>query len=287
MTLDGFVSSLSSGMTIGIGGWGPRRKPMALVRAILRSDITDLIVVAYGGPDVGMLLAGGRIRKLIYGFVSMDAIPVDPWFRKAREAGSFEAREIDEGLLQWGLRAAGMRVPFLPTPVGLGSDVLTANPEFRTVLSPYADGEEFLAMPALKLDVALLHATRADRMGNAITLGPDPFFDELFARAADRCYVSTDVLVDRLDLDAATAMAQRYERCFVTGVIETRCGAHPTTNPPHHGWDLSALKAYAAAARAEGGWDRYFAETIADGEDSYVGKMGGTDAIRALPQPVF
>jgi glutaconate CoA-transferase subunit A len=287
MTLDEFVSGLSSGMTIGIGGWGARRKPMALVRAILRAGISDLTVIAYGGPDIGMLLAAGRIRKLVYGFVSLEVIPVDPWFRKAREAGSFAACELDEGLLQWGLRAAGMRLPFLPTPVGLGSDVLKVNPAFRTVRSPYEDGEEFLAMPALKLDVALLHATQADRMGNVVTSGPDPFFDEFFARAADRCYVTTDALVDRLKLDAATAPTQRYERCFVTGVIETACGAHPTANPPFHGWDLQALKAYADAARAEGGWERYFANTIESGEDAYVDRMGGIEAIRRLPRQVF
>ena len=56
------VGQLSSGMTLGIGGWGPRRKPMALVREILRSDLTDLTVVAYGGADVGMLCAAGKVK---------------------------------------------------------------------------------------------------------------------------------------------------------------------------------------------------------------------------------
>ena len=136
LTAAAVVGTLRDGMTIGIGGWGPRRKPMALVRALLRSPLRELTVIAYGGPEVGMLCAAGKIKKLIYGFVSLDAIPVEPWFRRAREAGSFEARELDEGLLQWGLRAAAMRVPFLPTPVGLASDVMRMNPEFRTVRSP-------------------------------------------------------------------------------------------------------------------------------------------------------
>lgn len=60
MTAQDVVSRLSSGMTIGIGGWGSRRKPMALVRALLRSGITDLTVVSYGGPDVGLLAAAAR-----------------------------------------------------------------------------------------------------------------------------------------------------------------------------------------------------------------------------------
>lgn len=284
---DAMVASLRDGMTIGIGGWGPRRKPMTLVRAILRSNLRDLTVVAYGGPEIGMLLAAGKIRKLIYGFVSMDAIPADPFFRKARQTGAVDAREIDEGLLQWGLRAAAMRVPFLPTRTGLGSDVLKVNPEFRTVKSPYDDGEVLLAMPALKLDVALLHATVADQLGNTLTLGVDPYFDEHFARAADRTFVSADEVVDRLQLDPGTAMSNRYERCFVTGVIEAPGGAHPTTSPSRYGWDLPAMKAYAAAAGEDDGWDRYRADVIGGDEAHYTDKFGGRDAICALPQTVF
>src|SRR5574339_590680 len=91
-------AELRDGMTLGIGGWGSRRKPMALVREILRSPVRDLTVVSYGGPDVG--------------------------------------------LLQGGLYAAALRLPFLPTRSGLGSDVMTLQPWLRTVRSPYEDGEE-------------------------------------------------------------------------------------------------------------------------------------------------
>jgi glutaconate CoA-transferase, subunit A len=228
LTASAVVRELRDGMTLGIGGWGARRKPMALVREILRSPLRELTVVAYGGPDVGMLCAAGKVRKLIYGFVSLDAIPVEPWFRRAREAGAFEARELDEGLLQWGLRAAGMRVPFLPTPVGLGSDVMRMNPEFRTVRSPYPDGEVLLAMPALKLDAALIHVDRADRLGNVQTLGPDPYFDERFARAAERCYASCERLVERLDLTHPDdARSNLIERSHISGVVAAPFGAHP------------------------------------------------------------
>ena len=62
LTEDEAVAELESGMTIGIGGWASRRKPMSLVRALLRSPITDLTIVSYGGPDVGLLCAAGKIR---------------------------------------------------------------------------------------------------------------------------------------------------------------------------------------------------------------------------------
>ncbi|MFX8770597.1 hypothetical protein ABTM91_20740, partial [Acinetobacter baumannii] len=75
-------------------------------------------------------------------------------------------------------------------------------------------------MPALKLDAALLHVNEADRLGNTLLRGNDTFFDHLFARAADRCYVSTEVLRDRLVLDADTARQNAFERYLVHGVVE-------------------------------------------------------------------
>ncbi len=283
------VAQLESGMTLGIGGWGPRRKPMALVREILRSGLSDLTVVAYGGPEIGMLCAAGKVRKLVYGFVSLDRIPVEPWFRRAREAGGLEVSELDEGLLQWGLRAAAMGLPFLPTRVGLGSDVTTINPDFRTVTSPYDDGEVLLAMPAIPLDAALLHVDVADHWGNTQIHSPDPFFDEWFARAARRCYVSCERLHPRLDLsdEEPGVRANTFERNLVSAVVHAPLGAHPTSCAPNYGWDMAHLKSYAAAAREDDGWAGYAGEFLAGDEQAYQAAVGGADAIRQLELPVF
>ena len=115
------AAQLRDGMTIGFGGWGPRRKPMAIVREILRSPVKALTVVSYGGPDVGLLCAAGKVKKLVYGFVSLDSIPLEPHFRKARQSGAIEFTELDEGAFYLGLMAAAHRLPFYPTRAGLGS----------------------------------------------------------------------------------------------------------------------------------------------------------------------
>ena len=106
MTEDDVVAELRDGMTIGIGGWGSRRKPMSIVRAIARSPLTDLTVVSYGGPDVGILCATGKVRKVVYAFVSLDSIALEPHFRNARQAGAVETLEMDEGMFLLGLQAA-------------------------------------------------------------------------------------------------------------------------------------------------------------------------------------
>lgn len=260
MTADEVVATLSDGMTIGIGGWGSRRKPMALVRAIVRSPLRDLTVVSYGGPDVGLLCAAGKVREVVFGFVSLDSIPYDPWFRRAREAGAIAVRELDEGMLQCGLRAAAHRLPFLPIRAGLGSDVLTVNPWLRTVRSPYDDGEEVVAMPPLRLDVALVHLNRADQHGNARYLGPDPYFDDLFCLAAARRYVSCESVVDTGDLAAlGPPQTLLLNRMMVDGVVETPGGAHFTSCVPDYGRDESFQRVYAEAEDWPSFVDRYLA----------------------------
>lgn len=257
MTTDEVVSRLHSGMTLGIGGWGSRRKPMALVRALLRTRITDLTVVSYGGPDVGLLAAAGRIRRLVTAFTTLDSIPLEPHYRAARERGAFELMEVDEAMFMWGLHAAANRLPFLPVRAGLGSDVMRVNPRLRTVTSPYADAssgvrEELVAMPALRLDAALVHMNRADRLGNGQYLGPDPYFDDLFCEAADAAYVSCERVVDTAELTKEAApQTLLLKRSSVTGVVETPNGAHFTSCAPDHGRDEPFQKLYATTPYAE------------------------------------
>lgn len=287
MTAADIVATLRDGMTVGIGGWGPRRKPMALVREIMRSPLKDLTIVAYGGADVGMLCAAEKIRKLVFAFVSLDAIPLETWFRKAREAGQIDVLEVDEGMFQWGLKAAAFGLPFLPTRVGLGTDLAELG-DLKTVQSPYDDKETLIAMPALKLDAALLHVNRCDWRGNVQLFGPDFFYDEWFAKAAARTYVSCEELVDRIeDHYPQDAKANIFERCFVTGVVEIPCGAHPTMMAPGYGWDIKAIRAYTESAKDPGDWHVVADRFVGKNETSYLASFGGKEAVAALPLPIF
>ena len=283
------VSQIKSGMTIGIGGWGPRRKPMALIREILRSDITDLTVVAYGGADVGMLCAAGKVKKLIFAFVSLDFIPLEPYFRQARQNAEIEVMEIDEGLMVLGLKAAAMGAPYIPSQVGLGTDVVTHNAKtIKVIDSPY-DDKEWLAMPALKLDVSLIHVDRADERGVCQIKGPDYYLDDLFARAAKTTIVSCDELVDT-EYFHSNPEESRYvywERSVTNHVVLSKFGAHPSSSNPLHGIDVGHFKAYAASVKEEGGWQQYFDDYVAIGEQAYVEKVGGADAIQSLPLPIY
>jgi glutaconate CoA-transferase subunit A len=269
------IAELSDGMTVGIGGWGSRRKPMALVRALLRSPVKDLTIVSFGGPDVGLLCAAGKVKKVVSGFVSLDSIALEPHFRRARESGKVESLELDEGMLYWGLYAAGLRLPFLPIRAGLGSDVLRLWPELLTVRSPYADGEELVAMPALHLDVALIHVNRADAAGNGQILGPDAYFDDVLCMAAKRRYMSAERIVDTGALLAEGSLhSLRIPRLLVDGVVEAPLGAHFTECPPDYGRDEEFQREYARSAADPEAWRGFCGRYLElDSHQAYVGAV--------------
>jgi glutaconate CoA-transferase subunit A len=285
--LDAFCARLRDGMTIGIGGWGPRRKPMALIRAILASPVKDLTIVSYGGADVGMLCAAGKVKKLIFAFVSLDFIPLEPYFRQARQAGALSVMEIDEGMLLQGLRAAAWRIPFIPTAVGLGTDVLRHNPDIKVIDSPY-DDKEWVAMPALPLDMALIHVNKADVRGNCQINAPDRFMDEWFARAAQETVVSTEAIVEPEHFYAPEeARNVFWERNFTHAVVHIPGGAHPTSCQPEYGFDVSHLTHYAKSAKADGFEAYCEAFACLQSEAAYQDKVGGLAHIQSLPLPTY
>ena len=294
-TLDDAVSAVRSGMTIGIGGWGSRRKPMAWVRALLRTDITDLTVVTYGGPDLGLLCSAGKVKRVYYGFVSLDSPPFyDPWFAKARTTGAIEAREMDEGMLRCGLQAAAQRLPFLPIRAGLGSDVRTFwGDELKTVRSPYPTPpipgsspalrawaqrssppedayEELVAMPALTLDAAFVHLNLGDAQGNAAYTGIDPYFDDLFLMAAEKRFLSVERVVATEELvKSVPPQALLVNRMMVDTVVEAPNGAHFTTAEPDYRRDEKFQRFYAEAAGSDETWAEFVATYLSGSEADY------------------
>lgn len=297
--LEEIVSELWSGMTIGIGGWGSRRKPMAAVRAICRSGLKDLTVVTYGGPDVGMLCAAGKVDRVVCGFVTLDSIPLDPHWRAARQEGRVALTELDEGMLFAGLQAAAWRVPFLPTRAGAGSDVLRVNPDLRTVRSPYVDGPfadpadagiELVAAPALRLDAAIVHANSADTAGNAQIKGPDPFFDDLFLGAADRRFLTAERVVATGTLAAEGPLATvSIHRLLTDAVAEVPMGAHFTSCTPDYERDEAFQNAYVASARSPAAWADFVTHYVDVDEKDYraaVAELAGPPKTAAGSAPV-
>ena len=161
------VAELHDGMTIGIGGWGGCGKPMALVREILRFALARSASGQLRRPRGGHAVwcAAGKLRRLVYGFVSLDVIPLESHFPPRPAGGRAGSDGARRGPVALGL-AGGRHAPAFPAGTGLGSDLMRVNPQLKTIGSPYEDGEELPAMPALPPDVALFHVNCADRRGS-------------------------------------------------------------------------------------------------------------------------
>jgi acyl CoA:acetate/3-ketoacid CoA transferase alpha subunit len=265
MTPKEVIAQIKDGDTIVIGGWGAQRKPMALIREIARSKLKDLTFMSFGGIDIDLLIGAGKVKKLIFPFMSFEpALGAPANYRRARRDGSIEVMELSEYMFIAGIKAAAERLPFYPTRSGLGSDVLKVNPQIVTIKAPYT-GEKLVAMPALKADVALIHVNLAERSGWGHILG-DPNFDPLISRSAEKVFLCAEKIVRLSELKADFRGVQ-IMRPWVTGVVEAPYGAHPGESYPEYKCDAAHLGEYAKAAADPEAFKGYLAKYVKDAPD--------------------
>ena len=244
ITLAKALAAVAPGSSVAFGGGGIQRKPMVAARALAAADIGELTLVAMlGGPEVDLLIGAGKVRELQFAFVGFDAFGLAPHFRKARESGSISVVEYSEATIIAAFEAGAKNLPFLPTRFGLDTDILTTpTAPFRKIVCPFS-GEELLAVPALRPDVAFIHANIADRHGNAVIIG-DGYADPLLVQAAKTVFVTAETIVDELPDDAATAGGTFLSRLWIDGVIEAPRGAGMTALYPDYRFDLPAVLEY-------------------------------------------
>ncbi|HWU31549.1 MAG TPA: acyl CoA--acetate/3-ketoacid CoA transferase subunit alpha, partial [Marmoricola sp.] len=121
-----------------------------------------------------------------------------------------------------------------------------------------------------RMDVSLIHLNRADRFGNGQYLGPDPYFDDMFAMASDKTLMSVERIVETADLTAdAPHQSLLVSRLYVNGVIETPNGAHFTTCEPDYGRDEKFQKHYAVSAATDESWETFEQRFLRGDEASY------------------
>jgi glutaconate CoA-transferase subunit A len=280
LSLEEIAEAIPSGSTVAIGGSSLSRKPMALVRALVRAGVRDLsLVVDVGGPEVDLLIAAGAVRELRYAFVGFEFLGLAPHFRKARQSGTVKFQEWTEYTVMAGLDATVKRIPFLPTHAGLATDVLSVNPAFKRIDDPFGGGP-LIAVPAIAPDFALIHVNYADRAGNGVILG-DTHVDALCAKAARTTFMSCEQIVTTETLKGLGQGVQIL-RIYTQGVAEIPWGAHPTEASPHYRADLDALGAYLAASASPEAWSDYHQRLISVDHASYIDRHGGAQALQEL-----
>jgi glutaconate CoA-transferase subunit A len=247
----GALEGLQDGATVGLGGILTSGHPMTLVRELIRRGLRDLTVVApVAGLDADLLIAAGCVGRLVTSYVGAEGLAgVGPAYRAAALAGTVEIVDVDEAHCVAGLRAAGQGLPFLPWLGGLGTDLPTVNPQLVVFEDPI-EGRPLIAVPAIRLDVALIHADRSDAYGN-VQFGGTGDMDPLLAAAASRVVVQVDHVVENDVIRRAPADTHYWRD---TAVVHAPWGTHPYASRGLEA-DADHLRAYAGAVRAAGKGD--------------------------------
>lgn len=258
-SIDEVVEEIKDGASIVIGGWGPVRKPMALVRAIARSSLKNLTVLSYAAMDLDLLIGAGKVKKAVFGFISFEGAPAQPAnFNRARRDGTVLIKELDEYTFCCQFKAAAERIPFYPVRSIIGTDIMTTNPEIQTIKDPY-NGDTLVAMPAFVPDYALIHVNEADQLGNGRILG-DPYWDSLFARAAEKVIVSCERIVPVGEIQQNTIMSPYVDR-----VVETPRGSYPGGCFPDYPLDVKACSTYGRAVKDPVEFETYLKQMVKEG----------------------
>jgi len=246
--LDAALDQVRDGMTVAVGGFINSSHPMLVVRGLIRRGLKDLVIVgaASSGLEIDLLIAAGCARRVVAPYVGGEALaPIGPAFRAAAERGLIDVYELDEAMYYAALRAAAQRVPFNPWRSGVGTSFPEINPAIKVFKDP-CNGETLLAIPALNIDVAFLHAAVSDAYGNVQYVGHG-FGDRAIYAAADLTFVQVEKVVSNEEIRRDPL---RTAVPGADGVIRAAFGAHPFASPGHYTEDREHIRQYVRAATA-------------------------------------
>jgi len=285
-TLDEAMQIIRNGQTIAIGGFLLQNHPMALVREIIKRGIKNLKLISPptgGSIETDILLGAGCVNRLVCSYVGAEWLcPVLPNYRRILEAGELEeVMEYDELYTVCALNAAAQGLPSFHTRLGLGTDIIKANQELKVFPDPIDPQVEWVAIPPLKPDVALIHAQQSDIYGNCrIAL---PFWDDVIASAADKVIVSADTIIS-----LETTMQEPHQTTIhghrVDAVVEIPYGAHPFSSGGIYNYDEQHLREYIAAAKDKERFKEYLQQYIygVDSIEDYLEQAGGVKKLFQL-----
>lgn len=242
------------GCYIGTELYGTVRCPMSLVRELIRSGKKDLRVCGQGVLELDILIASGVVKKLDITYIGLEVYGTCNALRRAVESGQIvSCVEWSNASISWRMKATAMGVPFLPTRSMLGSDTLKYS-SAKVVVEPFT-GLKVCLLPALILDVALIHVHRADRYGNAQIEGISGFGAEM-ARACKRLIISAEEIVP-------TEEIRKYpDRTIipyylVDAVVHAPFGSHPGEMAYVYGRDEPLIKEWVESSKTEEGAKAY------------------------------
>lgn len=264
---------VTDGCYIGTELYGTVRCPMSLVREVVRQNKRDLRVAGQGVTELDLWLGAGLVKTLDITYIGLEVYGTSRALRREVESGRVEkVVEWSNGGITWRFKAASMGVPFIPIRAMLGTDTLKYSAA-KVVECPFT-GQKVCLIPALILDVGLIHVHRADKYGNAQIEGISGFAFEM-SRACKRLIISAEEIVDSEEIRRYPdhTMIPYY---LVDAVVEAPFGSHPGEMVYAYERDEEQLREWVEAARTEEGTQAYlekYVHSVAD-HQAYLDRVG-------------
>lgn len=242
------LSAVTDGTHLALAGFSITRNAVAAAAELVRAGRRGLTLTqVIGGLETDMLVGSGCVDRLSYSGGSLDRFGPLHAVNRAISAG-LAAEEYSTLSLTLRLLAGSLGLPFLPVRSLIGSQLLERlipSGGAAMISDPFT-GSPVLAVPALRPDVAIVHADVCDEHGNAAVSGPLWSIKET-ALASAQVIVTAERVVPagQIDPDRVTIPGT-----VVTAVAEAPGGARPTAVYGSYDYDAAQLAAHVAASRA-------------------------------------
>lgn len=261
------------GCYIGTELYGTVRCPMSLAREVVRQGRKNLRVCGQGVLELDLWLAAGIIKKLDITYIGLEVYGTTAALRRAVESGQVETCvEWSNGSISWRMKAAAMGVPFLPTRSMLGTDMLKYSAA-KVVEDPFT-GIKVALLPALILDVALIHVHRADKHGNCQIEGISGFALEM-SRACKRLIISAEEIIPTEEIRKYPdrTLIPYY---LVDAVVHAPHGSYPGEMAYMYGRDEPGIKEWVEMSKTAEGANEYLARYVhgLKNHDEYLKLIG-------------
>ncbi len=194
MAISEAIARIPDGATVLVGGFGVPGTPFDLIRELAAQGQRGLTLVKNDANETGMgidhLLANGQVKKLVTTHLGLNQHAID-----MMNTGRIEVEFCAQGILAERIRAGGAGLKAILTDIGMDTELAEGKPVVEI------DGARLLVETALRADVALVHASRADSFGNLAYRATARNFNTVMAMAADLVIAETEELVPVGGLD--------------------------------------------------------------------------------------